>query len=70
MNVEVAAKKHILKVFVHSKEAEDRDELIEIAEDRARKHTKNAIALLKGKEELTPNAGQGQRQGGKHRGAL
>lgn len=70
MNVEVEASKHILKVFVHSKEAEDREELVEIAEDRARKHTLNALALLKGKTELTPLAGQGQRQGGKHRGAL
>lgn len=70
MNVEVEASKHILKVFVHSKEAEDREELIQIAEDRARKHTLNALALLKGKEELSNLAGQGQRQGGTHRGAL
>ena len=70
MNVEVATSTHILKVFVHSKEAEDREDLIKIAEDRTYKHTLNALSLLKGKTELTPLAGKGRRQGGEHRGSL
>ena len=70
IQAELMTNKHILKVFIHSKEAEDREELIQIAEDRTRKHTQNALDLLKGKETLTPNAGKGQRQGAEHRGTL
>ena len=70
MNVEIATNKHILKVFVHSLESEDKEKLLKIAEDRSKKHTLNAIDLLKGKEELTPLAGKGQRQGGEHEGSL
>jgi len=70
ISVEIETSIHILKVFVHSQESEDPDTLRKITEDRARKHTLNAISLLKGKTELTPLAGQGQRQGGEHRGAL
>jgi riboflavin synthase len=70
MNAELMTNRHILKVFVHSKEAEEKQELMKIAVDRTMKHTLNAIDLLKGKEELTPRAGKGQRQGGKHKGEL
>ena len=62
--VEIEANKHILKVFFHEQEAlNDESKQKEISEDRVRKHTLNALDLLKGKEELTKYAGQGRRQG-------
>jgi riboflavin synthase len=70
MQAELQTNKHILKVFVHVKESDDREELIKLAEDRIKKHALNAVALVKGKEELTPMAGKGLRQGQEHRGTL
>ncbi len=70
MNAELMTNKHIIKVFIHSCESKDASILREIAEDRTRKHTQNAIALVKGKTELSKLAGKGQRQGGKHAGEL
>ncbi|MFH1276633.1 MAG: riboflavin synthase [Candidatus Woesearchaeota archaeon] len=71
MHVEVAEKKHIIKVFFHEKEAlNELNKQKEIAIDRAQKHALNALALLKGKEELTPLAGNGLRQGYNHAGSI
>jgi riboflavin synthase len=70
IQAELMTNKHILKVFVHSKESEDVEELIQIAKDRTAKHALNAIALVKGKEELTSRAGRGLRQGKDHEGEL
>jgi riboflavin synthase len=71
INVELMTNKHVLKVFFHEREAvDDLGKQKEIAEDRAYKHTLNAIALLKGKEELTKHAGEGKRQGYDDAGAL
>ena len=70
IQAELMTNKHILKVFVHSKEAEETEELIRIATDRVQKHALNAIALLKGKETLTSHAGKGLRQGAEDRGQL
>jgi len=71
MQVEVEAKKHIIKVFFHEKEAVDNFKLQKkIALDRVQKHVLNALALLKGKEELTPLAGKGLRQGYDHAGGI
>ncbi|MBI2112408.1 riboflavin synthase [Candidatus Woesearchaeota archaeon] len=71
MHVEVEAKKHIIKIFFHEKEAvNDFKQQKKIAVDRIQKHVLNALALLKGKEELTPLAGQGLRQGYDHAGGL
>lgn len=71
MQVEVEAKKHIIKVFFHEKEAVDNFKLQKkIALDRVQKHVLNALALLKGKEELTPLVGKGLRQGYDHAGGI
>ena len=70
MHAELATNKHILKVFVFTSEHNDPQELKKIAKDRAEKHALNALALLKGKEELTKHAGKGLRQGSAHRGPL
>ncbi|PIN73994.1 riboflavin synthase [Candidatus Woesearchaeota archaeon CG10_big_fil_rev_8_21_14_0_10_45_16] len=63
IQAELMTNKHILKVFFHEKETRDEKKQKEIALDRAKKHTENALALLKGKSELTREAGQGKRQG-------
>ncbi len=62
--VQLKTKRHVIDVTVHEDEAEDETELYEIAVDRARKHAKNLVRLLKeGPEALTPYAGKGLRQG-------
>lgn len=62
--------KHILEVFIHADEADDEEELKGIALNRAGKHALNALALLKGKTELTENAGAGRRQGREDEGPI
>src|SRR3989338_1064865 len=68
--VQLIVNKHILEVFVHMDEAKSNKELFEIAKNRAEKHALNALALLKGKTELTKYAGTGRRQGKDDIGAL
>lgn len=60
---QLLANRHILEVFVHMDEARTNKELFEIAKNRSEKHALNALALLKGKTELTKFAGTGRRQG-------
>ncbi|HLD87356.1 MAG TPA: riboflavin synthase [Candidatus Nanoarchaeia archaeon] len=61
--VQLMVQKHIIEVFVHMDEVKSDKELKSIAINRAEKHTLNALALLKSKTALTPNAGSGRRQG-------
>ena len=63
IQVELMTNKHVLKVFVHMDEAKDDKELVSITKNRVYKHTENALALLKGKTELSSEAGKGIRQG-------
>jgi len=60
--VQLMADKHILEVFVHLDEGDEKD-IREIAKRRAYDHAKNALALLKGKDSLSHLAGKGVRQG-------
>ncbi len=60
---QLMASKHILEVFVHMDEAKSEKEIYKIAKNRAEKHSLNALALLKGRTELTKYAGKGRRQG-------
>lgn len=60
---QLMASKHIIEVFVHTDEAKSSKELYEIARNRSEKHAMNALALLKGKTELSGFAGHGRRQG-------
>jgi len=53
----------VIDVTVHEDEAEDPRRLYEIAVSRAEEHALNVVALLKGREALTPYAGMGLRQG-------
>ena len=67
---QLMANKHILEVFVHMDESKSSKELFDIAKNRSEKHALNALALLKGKTELTKFAGTGRRQGKEDIGAL
>lgn len=61
---------HIIEVFVHEDEAGDERELASLAEQRTREHAKNVIKLLYHPEELTREAGTGQREGFEDAGPL
>ncbi|MDA1197246.1 MAG: riboflavin synthase [Nanoarchaeota archaeon] len=63
IQAELLTNTHILKVFVHMDEASSNEDLIALTKDRVYKHTENAIALMKGKTELSKEAGKGIRQG-------
>src|SRR3989344_6672080 len=62
-NAQLMTNRHVLEVFVHMDEAKKEKEIFEIAKNRAEKHALNALALLKGRKELTKHAGTGRRQG-------
>ena len=67
IQAELLTNTHILKVFVHEREAlNDPKKLLSIMKDRAEKHTKNALDMLFAPETLTQKAGTGQRQGSKN----
>lgn len=68
--VQLMTNRHILEVFVHMDEAKNEKEIYSIAKNRAEKHALNALALLKGKTELTKYAGMGKRQGKKDEGPM
>jgi riboflavin synthase len=70
IQAELMTNTHILKVFFHEKETDDLEEQKKIATERVRKHALNAVALMKGKESLTPQAGKGLRQGYGNAGGL
>lgn len=63
MMAQLLTSTHILEVFVHEDEAQDTALLLPVAEDRARKHARNAYWMLYEPEQLRRRAGQGIRQG-------
>jgi len=63
IQAQLLTNKHILEVFVHLDEVNNEKTLYDMVVDRTKKHTLNAIALLKGKTELSKHAGMGKRQG-------
>jgi riboflavin synthase len=62
--------KHIIEVFVHENEAWNEKELLEIFENRTRKHVHNAVVLAQNPKHLTQFAGQGVRQGKEDEGEI
>ena len=62
--------RHILEVFVYMDESKKEKEIYEIAKNRVTKHALNALALLKGKTELSKYAGMGRRQGKEDEGPI
>jgi riboflavin synthase len=63
INCQLMTNTHIIEVFVHEDEAENDRELAWLAEQRTREHVKNALKLAFFPQELTKEAGTGQRQG-------
>jgi riboflavin synthase len=63
MMAQLLTSTHILEVFVHENEEDDPVKLVPVAEDRARKHARNAYWMLYEPEQLERRAGQGVRQG-------
>ncbi|MFO8016308.1 MAG: riboflavin synthase [Candidatus Woesearchaeota archaeon] len=70
IQVQLMTNNHIIEVFVHLDEGKDDKALSRIAEDRVRKHTFNAIAMMKGRDSLARYAGKGLRQGHEDAGPL
>lgn len=63
IRAQLLTNKHIIEVFVHADEAENDKELAFLADSRTREHAVNVYDLLFRPENLTRNAGTGQRQG-------
>jgi len=61
--VSLITDKVIVDVTIHEDEADDPQALRKIAEDRARKHAKNLVYMLRNPGLLTKFAGRGLRQG-------
>ena len=70
IRAELMTNRHILKVFFHEKETSNEEEQRKICVDRVKKHAKNALELMKGKDALRWFAGKGRRQGRKDVGEL
>ncbi len=71
ITVQLLTSKHVIDVTIHEDESEDLEKLKEIAIDRATKHARNLVKLVRdGKNALTPLAGKGLRQGYKDAGAI
>jgi riboflavin synthase len=62
-NAQLLARRHILEVFVHETERPTERELLEVCEDRCRKHAVNAANMVLHPEKLVRLAGTGARQG-------
>lgn len=63
IRAQLMTNKHIIEVFVHVDEASDDKELAFLADSRTREHAINVYDLLFRPDNLTRNAGTGQRQG-------
>jgi len=70
IQVQLLTNKHILEVFVHEDEAEDKKTLSELADSRSREHAINCLDLLYNPEKLTREAGKGLREGFRDAGPL
>lgn len=70
MMAQLLTNTHILEVFVHMREARDEYELFNIANDRIRKHVRNAYYLIYEPQVLSQNAGKGLRQGSEDTGPI
>ena len=67
IQAQLMANRHIIEIFVHEDEAKDDNELKEIAINRTKKHSLNAVDLLLHPENLRKKAGTGERQGKENR---
>lgn len=62
--------RHVIESFVFEDEADNDNELAELADMRAREHARNVYQLLFKPGELEKMAGTGQREGGSDAGPL
>lgn len=63
IQTQLLCNKHIIEVFVYEDETDNEKELAWLAEQRAREHALNTLALLFHPDKLKQQAGSGQRQG-------
>ena len=63
IHCELMVGRHIMKIFVHEKEAKNDKKLVAIMKNRVVKHSTNAVKLLNDPSWLRARAGTGQRQG-------
>lgn len=70
IKVQLLTNKHILEVFVHEDEADDKKTLSNLADKRSREHAINCLYLLFNPEKLTREAGKGLREGFRDAGPL
>lgn len=63
LDVEIKHNTHIIEVFVHEDEAENNEELAQLADNRSREHAVDAYDLLFRPERLQRMAGKGEREG-------
>ena len=63
IQTQLTCNKHIIEVFVHEDEGNDDKELAWLADRRAREHALNVLDLLFRPQNLTSQAGKGQREG-------
>ena len=69
--VQILTSKHVIDVTVHEDEADNDQELKRIAVDRATKHARNLVYLVRdGKDALRKYAGTGLRQGYANAGTI
>ena len=68
--IQIMTSTHVIEVFVYMDEAKSEKEVYDIAKNRSEKHVLNALALLKGKTELSKYAGSGRRQGKEDEGKI
>ncbi len=69
-NAKLLTNKHIIEAFVHENEAWNDKELLGICTNRIRKHTHNAVLLVKKPLEVVQYAGRGIRQGKEDEGPI
>jgi riboflavin synthase len=70
IQTQLMCNKHIIEVFVHMDEAENKKELAWLAEQRSREHALNVLRLLFNPEKLTRLAGRGLREGFEDEGSI
>ncbi len=70
IQAQLLAKKPALGVFVFENEAKNNEELKKIVFNRVKKHTINAIWMIKHPRELMKRAGTGERQGFENAGRI
>ena len=70
IQAQLMANKHIIEVFVHEDEGKDEKDLVEVCKNRAIKHARNAVDIIRNPENLRKRAATGARQGREDAGRI